>query len=363
MIWSWTLHKYLARQFLGSVGVVMALFLFLTFSIDFVDLIDRTASKHVPTETIAVMCILQLPDLGMKLLPFAVLLGGVFSFVRLSRSHELLAIRAAGFSAWNVLAAPLSVSAALGVTVVLLFTPVSALMLAEFAQLEAKFVHGQASQLAVSGNGLWLRQGDSRAQSVIHAVHVANQGVRLDDVIVFLYGARDKFQGRIDARSASLGNGAWTLQNAFVSGRDGNPKSYSRYTLPTTLTPTRIQESFASPETLSFWTLPSFIAAARRAGFSANRYLLYFDSLLMMPAMFAAMVLMAASFSLRLARLGGLGQVVVLGALSGFGVYFFSNLAIALGETGILPVALAAAAPATTAILVGLSLVFHNEDG
>jgi lipopolysaccharide export system permease protein len=363
MIWSWTLHKYLARQFLGSVGIVLSLFLFLTFSIDFVDLVDRTGDKHVPTAALATMCIFQLPDLGMKLLPFAVLLGGVFAFVRLSRSHELLAIRASGFSAWNLLAAPLSVSGALGVTVVLLFTPISARMLTEFAQLEARFVHGQASQLDVSSNGLWLRQGDAKAQSVIHAAHVANQGVELEDVIVFRYGANDKFLGRIDAHSAQLSNGYWVLRDAHVSGKDGNPKFYATYPLPTTLTPTRIQESFASPDTLSFWTLPSFIAAARRAGFSATRYLLYFDSLLMMPAMFAAMVLMAASFSLRLARLGGLGQVVLLGALAGFGVYFFSNVATALGETGIMPVALAAAAPATAAILIGLSLVFHNEDG
>jgi lipopolysaccharide export system permease protein len=363
MIWSWTLHKYLARQFLGSVGMVMGLFLFLTFSIDFVDLVDRTADKHVPTSAIVAMCIFQLPDLGMKLLPFAVLLGGVFAFVRLSRSHELLAIRAAGFSAWNLLAAPLSVSAGLGVIVVLLFTPVSAMMLSEFSQLEAKLLKGQDSQLAVSSNGLWLRQGDAKAQSVIHADHVARQGVELEDVVVFLYGAQDKFLGRIDASEAALGSGAWTLRHAFVSGKDGNPKSYDRYILPTTLTPTRIQESFASPDTLSFWTLPSFIAAARRAGFSATTYLLYFDSLLMMPAMFAAMVLMAASFSLRLARLGGLGQVVVLGALSGFGVYFFSNVATALGRSGILPIALAAAAPASAAILIGLSLVLHNEDG
>jgi lipopolysaccharide export system permease protein len=363
MIWSWTLHKYLARQFLAGVGIVMSLFLFLTFSIDFVDLVDRTADKHVPTEAIATMCVFQLPDLGMKLLPFAVLLGGVFAFVRLSRSHELLAIRAAGFSAWNLLAAPLCVAGALGLAVVLLVTPVSARMLAEFAQLEAKLIHGQASQLDVSNNGLWLRQGDARDQSVIHALHVAKQGVQLEDVIVFLYGARDKFLGRIDASSATLGNGTWTLSNAFVSNKDGNPKPYPRYSLPTTLTPTRIQESLASPDTLSFWTLPSFIAAAKRAGFSATRYLLYFDSLLMMPALFAAMVLMAASFSLRLARLGGLGRVVLLGALAGFGVYFFSNVATALGESGILPVALAAAAPATAAILIGLSLVFHNEDG
>ena len=54
--------------------------------------------------------------------------------------------------------------------------------------------------------------------------------------------------------------------------------------------------------------MPRFILTAQQAGFSATRYLLYFDSLLVLPAMFAAMVFMAASFSLRLSRLGGLGQ-------------------------------------------------------
>lgn len=363
MTWSWTLHKYLAQQFLSSVGLVYAVFLFLTFSIDFVDLLDRTADKHVPTGTILAMCAFQLPDLGLKLLPFAVLLGGVLAFIRLSRSHELLAIRAAGVSAWNLLAAPIGVSAALGALITLLVTPISARLLVEFSELEAKYIHGQPSQLAVSGNGLWLRQGNAEAQSVIHALHVARQGVRLEDVIVFLYGNHDKFIGRIDASAAALGEGVWTLRNAWVSGVDGRPQHHAQYVLPTTLTASRIQESFAPPDTLSFWTLPSFIAAAQRAGFSATRYVLYFYSLLMLPAMLAAMVLTAASFSLRLARLGGLGRVALWGALSGFAVYFFSNVATALGETGILPVPLAAAAPATVAILIALTLVFHHEDG
>jgi lipopolysaccharide export system permease protein len=75
------------------------------------------------------------------------------------------------------------------------------------------------------------------------------------------------------------------------------------------------------------------------------------------------MVLIAASFSLRLARLGGLGRIVIMGALAGFGVYFLSALTRALGESGILPGPLAAAAPATLAILLGMTLVFHREDG
>jgi lipopolysaccharide export system permease protein len=363
MSWSWTLYQYLGRQFLTAVGIMFAGFAFLSFSIDFVDLLDRTGDRHVPTSAVVVMALLQLPDLALKLLPFAVLLGGIFAFVRLSRSHELQAIRAAGVSAWNLLAAPLCVALLLGVAAVLLFTPLASRLLVQFTAMEAKLIRGQASQLAISENGLWLRQGDTNAQSVIHALRVTDQGIRLEDVTIFLYGAADRFQGRINAESATLGKGAWTLRSAWVSAPAGRLQHFDTYTLPTKLTPARIQESFAAPDTLSFWTLPGFIDTARQAGFSATRYILYYDSLLVLPGMFAAMVLMAASFSLRLARLGGLGRIVVMGALAGFGVYFLSALTRALGESGILPVPLAAIAPAAAAILVGMTLVFHHEDG
>jgi len=318
----------------------------------------------VPTGIVVGMVLLQMPDLGLKMLPFAVLLGGVFAFVRLSRSQELVAVRAAGVSAWNLLSPSLSVAVALGVFAVVALTPLTARMLEQYSSFEARYIRGQESQLDVSKNGLWLRQGDGEHQSVIHAMRVAHQGTQLEDVIVFLYGANDKFLGRIDARSAALKPGAWTLANAFVSGAGGTaPAHHGVYSLPTTLTPSQIQESFASPETISFWKLPGFISMAESAGFSATRYILYFDQLLVLPAMFAAMVFMAASFSLRLARLGGLGRVALFSALAGFGIYFFDNLTRALGESGILPVALAAAAPATVAILLGMTLVFHQEDG
>ncbi|HTW33112.1 MAG TPA: LPS export ABC transporter permease LptG [Rhizomicrobium sp.] len=363
MSWSWTLNRYLALQFLTSVGVGFAGFLFLSFSIDVVNLFDVTASKQVPTSAVVGMALLQAPSLGLKLLPFAVLLGGVFAFVRLSRSQELLAIRAAGVSAWNLLAPPLAVAITLGVLTVMVFTPFSSTLLVSFTALEAKYVHGQASQLDVSRNGLWLRQGDYNAQSVVHAPLVAEQGTRLEDVLIFLYGANDTFLGRVEARSAKLAQGAWLLKDAWVSNLDGRPVHHDTYNVPTTMTADRIQESFAPPETLSFWQLPGFIHTAQQAGFRATRYLLYFDKLLALPAMFAAMVFMAASFSLRLARLGGLGRVIIYSALAGFAVYFFDTITQALGMSGILPIALAAAAPATAAILIGMTLVFHQEDG
>ncbi len=363
MSWSWTLYRYLAMQFLLGIAVVYAGFLALAFSIDIVDLLNRTAGHNVAMPVVIGMAVLQLPDLGQKMMPFAILLGGVFTFVRLSRSQELVAARAAGISAWDFMLPPLAVAVTIGVVTVTMFTWLSAQMFSEFAGLEARYIKGEASQLSISQNGLWLRQGDEQQQSVIHALRVADQGRHLQDVVVFLYGAGDKFLGRIDARSADLGNQAWQMTNAFVSGPAGSPVYHPHYSLATTLTPDQILESSASPDTLSFWKLPEFIRAAQAAGFSATRYQLYLYTLYALPVLFAAMVFMAASFSLKSSREGGVAKVILSSALCGFGVYFFSEMTRKMGEAGTLPILLAAGAPAIASIFIGMTLVFNQEDG
>lgn len=363
MSWSWTLYRYLALQFLLGVATVYGMFLMLAFMIDVVDLLNRTAGHSVPTATAIGMAILQLPNLGQKMLPFAILFGGVATFVRLSRSRELVATRAAGVSAWDFLLPPLTVAVLIGVFTVAVLTPMAARMFNQFAALEARYIKGEESQLSLSQNGLWLRQGDQYQQSVVHALRVAQQGEHLEDVVVFLYGTGDHFQGRIDARAAQLHDHYWVLTDAWVSGTEGTPVHHDSYSLPTTLTPEQIVESSASPETLSFWDLPGYIRAAQQAGFSATKYQLYLFSLYALPALFAAMVFMAASFSLRISREGGIARIVMLSAAAGFAVYFFQDLTKVLGQTGAVPILLAATAPALASILIGMTLVFSQEDG
>ena len=363
MNWSWTLNIYLARQFLNSVMIVFGSLVLMVFSIDLVDLFNRTNTKEVPNGVVVGMSLLKLGDLSLKILPFAILFGAILAFSGLARSQELVATRAAGVSAWSFLAPPLIVSIFLGLLTMTAFNPAAAVLLSQYERLEAKYIRGQASQLAVFKTGLWLRQGGAAHQSVIHALRASDQGVRLEDVIIFLYDGQDRFAGRIDASNARLKSHYWHLENAWVSGPDGAPMKYETYDLPTSLTPAQIQESFGSPDTIPFWDLPRFIANAQEAGFSTLRHQLYWYSLLMLPVLFSAMVFMAASFSLRLARLGGLPQLVLAGALSGFAVYFLGDVTQALGESGILPAPLAAVAPAAVAILLGMTLLFHQEDG
>lgn len=364
---SWTLSRYLGLQFLVGIAIVFFGVLCLIFMVDFVELLRRAASRdEVGLGPVLTMALLKLPNVSEETLPFAVLFGAIWTFVRLTRSNELVIARASGVSVWQFLTPAVALAFFIGGFVVTVYNPLAAAFVGRYEQLEGKYLRGYTNMLAVNRNGFWLRQGSEESQSVVHAQTVnydTDGSLRLERVIVFLYRNQNYFVGRIDAERALLDDGVWRIEQAVYSPRDEPSQRHAVFELPTQLTMEQIRESFASPNTVSFWELPRFIAMARAVGFSALPHRLHWHSVLATPLLLTAMVLLAATFSLRLTRLGGVPQLAGAGILTGFLLYFLSDVTSALGGSGIIPVALAAWTPTIVAFLLGAAMLFHLEDG
>ncbi len=359
-----TLSLYITRQFLASIALVFIVLVGLVFLIDSVELLRRTGARAaISFGTVVEMALLRLPYMSQKIIPFSVLFGGMLALTRLTRSHELVVARAAGVSVWQFLLPGLALALVIGGVVVTVFNPFASATTWRYEQLEAKFLRGHSSMLAVSAAGLWLREASKDGQTVVHALRISQEDMELHDVIFFLYEGSDRFVRRIDAETARLGQGYWDLKGVLISTPEEPSTKVATYRLETRLTLDRIQESFASPETMSFWDLPGFIETLEAAGFSAIRHRLLWPSILAIPMLLCAMVLSAATCSLRLTRRGGTGPMVLGGLLAGFLLYFLSDVVLALGMSGSLPVVLAAWAPAGVFTLLGLALLLHLEDG
>ncbi len=364
-----TLGTYLGRQFLNTVLMIYGSLFSLIFLIDLVELLRRAAGREggVPFATVFEMAVLKTPQTSLQLLPYAVLIGMMLALARLTRTSELIVARAAGVSAWQFLAPGVGLMLALGIFFLSIATPISATMLARYERLEARVLTGQASLLSVSSSGLWLRQQERSSPEVgeyiVHALRVSEQGERLWDVTVFVFDRQGIFLRRLDANEALLVQGEWQLRDATLSIPGKPPEHVEALKLPTALTVSQIQDSFASPETLSFWQLPAFIETLEAAGFSAMRHRLYFQQLLSTPLLLAGMVLLAALFSMRLPRRGGVMIMIVTGLVAGFTLLFMTDIIHALGLSGTLPLLLAAWMPPGASFLLGLALLLHLEDG
>ncbi|MBT3916270.1 MAG: LPS export ABC transporter permease LptG [Rhodospirillaceae bacterium] len=361
-----TLTFYIGRSFLGSFFAVFVVFLGIIFLFDTVELLRRASShENVGLALVFQMGLMKLPFMAQQIFPFAVLFGGMASFWRLTRTSELVVTRAAGVSAWQFLLPVLMVALILGIIKISAFNPLASAMLAKYDRLNATHLKGQSTLLAVSNNGLWLRQASGKNQSVIHApkLTILNNEISLSEVSIFVYEGADKFVSRIDAKKGDLEDGFWHLRDVWINTTDKPPKFVKEHWVETDITLNNIHESFSPPETMSFWDLPDFIANLERSGFSALRHRLYWHSLLSAPLLLCAMVLIAATFTLRQSRRGSATFVIVGGVLTGFLLFFFSDVIFALGLRESIPVVLAAWTPSGVSTLLGLAMVFHLEDG
>ncbi len=361
-----TLSGYIGRHFLVSFVALFVIFLLLILLFDTIELLRRSVPRaEVTFAMVLEMALLKLPHMGQQTFPFAVLFGGMAAFWRLTRNHELMVTRAAGVSAWQFLLPVLLIAFFLGVLKITVLNPLASATLARYERLEAVRLKGRVSFLALSVSGLWLRQANESGQSVVHARHVLQQGddVELRNVTVFVYEGTDRFTERIDAEYARLEDGFWYMRNVWLHNPEQLPRFEKEYWLETDLTLSKIQDSFAPPETMSFWVLPNFIKTLEKSGFSAVRHRLYWYTLLAEPLLLCAMVLIAATFTLRHARRGGPTFIIAGGVLTGFVLYFFSDVVFALGLSDSIPVALAAWTPSGVTMLLGLAMLLHLEDG
>jgi lipopolysaccharide export system permease protein len=361
-----TLSRYIAVRFLGWCATVFAAMEVIVFLLDYVELIRRAASRQGATLlSLLEMAALKQPYMAQQIMPFAVLFGTMLLFWRMTRSNELVTARSAGVSAWQFLAPAIVTAFLVGVFAVTVFNPFASITQARFEALESHILQtSSANNLTVSRNGFWLRQSDnSGAAAVIHADAMRMPQTRLSDVTILTFAHDTKLTGRIDAQSAALGRGKWRIENGTRWTPMQPSAPFTEFDLPTNLTPHKIQEGFAAPETMSFWQLPGFIGLLERSGFSAQRHRLYFDALLARPFLFTGIVVVAAVFSLRMQRRGGVGLMIGAGIGCGFALYFLSDVVLALGLAAAIPVALAAWIPTGVSWLIGASLVFHLEDG
>ena len=187
--------------------------------------------------------------------------------------------------------------------------------------------------------------------------------LRAEGVSVFRLDGSDRLLARLEAREASRGQGVWTLSDTRRMLPDHLPEQVGTVTLPTDLTVSRVQDSFASPDTLSVWTLPDFIGLLERSGFSAIRHRLHFQALLALPLLAGTMALVSAGFSMRATRRGGVAQMIGSGVAAGFMLFVVSKVAEEFGQSGALPAELAAWAPAGAGLMLAVALLLHLEDG
>lgn len=359
------LGLYIIGRVLGGVMIALAGVLASILLIDLVEQMRTVGTRTDLTLLEAVrLTLLKAPMLMEQTLPFVVLAGTMMAVIGLNRSSELVAMRAAGVSAWRFLTPAALTGAALGGLAVVALNPLGAQLYAQFEAGREDAMSGPETR--AGANGIWIREGNRDEQVVIQAAGIDASGTTLQQATFMFFEQRQgalRFTHRIRAASAQLLPGHWQLTDVVEAAQGARPTAQPYLAIESSLDSSEVINRFVNPATLSFWALPAFIHEARTAGFAPTRYELKFQTLLAYPLLLAAMASLGAAFSLQLQRLGNLARWGATGVGIGLFLFFYSQLAGAFAITQTVPTAVAAWSAPFAGMFIALAMIAFMEDG
>jgi len=362
------LARYILWRFLANLLKVQLAFLVLVFVIDGIEQAQTLSPYNLSGLEVLHIIALRMPQFLMQIFPLVAMLASLSTFVGLSRSSELVVMRASGQSALKLLLVPVAATLVIGIIVTTVFNPIVAATIRKTDALLAEYNVGGQSLVSLGAKGIWLRQGGQESQFVIQADRTSFNGSILFKINLFEFTLDGALTRRIQAESARLDAGQWLMRNGTdwrfdAGGNKAAATDFEELFLATTLTSQEILEKFASPQAVPIWDLPALIERLNEAGFASQRQRLFLQSELARPLLLVAMVLIGAGFSMRHARFGQTGLMVLIAVFSAFLLYSLKSIAEALGAAYEIPIALAAWGPPAAGILLTMGLLLHLEDG
>jgi len=363
------LGRYLMKQILFAFLGVMITSLGIIFVFQMIELLRRAASTpQISFWFLVQMGITKLPEPVDIIFPFVMMIAAMIVFWRVSKSNEFVIIRAAGVSIWGFLTPILTATFLIGLFNITVINPISSKMYEIYETLNFRFKIQDMNAILFSEKGLWTRESTPNGNiMVVQAKYVTQEqdDLLLRIVSVLELDKNSRITKSTEAFAATLNDKhELTLKDAQIYIPGQSASKIGSITYPTELTPNRIKETFVTPEAISFWNLPGTIKFYERSGFSVVKHHMHYLSLIALPFLLMAMVLVAAVFALRPnQRHGGVLYLIVGGIITGFAVYFMSQIIYAFGLNGYLPELMAVWTPIIITACISITILLQLEDG
>lgn len=355
-----SLALYLVRLFLTRTLAVLLMLVMVLMALDLLG--ESGKILAVPGNGEAELwhyVTLRVPLLIQRFLPFSALLGTLIAFAALNQHSEVIAMKAAGLSAHQILA-PLMVASLCIAIIAFAFNEGVAVNSARM--VNAWDDNDYRPIRATSGvlSNVWVKAGDD----LVHANLVSGRGPTQQLQGVTLYDRRGGALQRVvkAERAVQAGNG-WELRDVSIYDTAMNVvrRQPSAAALPG-VTPDRFRLAKVNPDERSFGALRQDIADLEAAGRPSEEARAGLWHKISGPLSIVLMPLLAAVAAFGLARSGQVLLRAAAGMALGFAYFVIDNLSLALGNVGAYPAWLAAWAPFVLFLLIGEAVLVRSEE-
>ncbi len=356
-----TLAFYLARQFVTRiVGVLLMLVLVLQM----LDLLsesgDILAHPGNGEAQLWTYVSLRTPQLIARFLPYSVLLATILTLATLNQNSEVIAMKAAGLSAHQVLA-PLLFSAVFVSGISFAFNERVVTRASSTLKAWENNGWGEIPRASAVRNNVYLRDGPNILMA--QTVTGAGNAIRMENVTWYGRDSRMMITQQVRAPSATWAAPGWKLDRPVrfeVQSTTQTP--LPSLTVAPEVTPRLVELTNIDADGQDVFTLTRTINSLRASGRHSAEIEGKWWHRFSGPLAAILMPLLGAIAAFGLARSGQLLIRSVIGMALGFAYFVIDNAALAIGNFGGYPPLVAGWAPFLLFLLIGETVLIRTEE-
>ena len=362
MIRSFVLNKYLSKEFIKIIINTILIFFCVGFIMNLFEEINFFKDIDIGIYIPLLLTAIKVPSLLHNMLPFIVLISGIWFFLKIKKSDEITPLKVSGSSNFSIILIPSIISILLGIFFVTLINPVTSVSLKKYEMIKGEYERDKDYLAAVTKNGIWIKDKNNNKNNIIRASNLNNEN--LMDLTIYKFDKDNNFVKRIEADSANIISRNWLLKNVKVRDQDGNLLSdnldqiiyKSRYNLD------KIKSLYSNMDTISFWKIENEIKLLKERGYSTKQMETRLHRSLSFPFFLLAMIFLSGVFTLGTSIKENNLTYIFITIITCILVYFFNDFSAALGKTERLSVEIAVWMPIIIIfIFSAVGMIYANQ--
>ena len=359
MIRSFVINNYLAREFFKVVIYVSCAFFCLGFLVNIFEEINFFKDFDVGIDIPIMLSALFVPSMLYNMFPFVMLISGIWFFLKIKKTDEIVAMKVSGMSNFSVIIVPCIISIMLGVFFITAINPVTSALVRKYELIRGNYEEAQNYLAAITINGIWIKEKSFEKNYIIRAANLDNQ--TLKSLTLYEFDQNNNFVKRIESESADISTLIWKLKNAQVIDKNGKiiVKKTNTLVYRSNYDIKKITSLYSNLDTISFWNLENEIKLLENRGYSTNEMRAKFHRALAFPLFLLSMVLLSGVVTLGMQFKENNWTYVFISIITSTLIFYFNDFSAALGKTDKLPVEISVWMPIIIIFIFGAVGLMH----
>ena len=359
MIRNFVVNKYLAKEFFKIVINTSLIFFCLGFVLNLFEEINFFKDLEVGLNIPIILSFLFVPSLLYNMFPFVILISGIWFFLRIKKTDEIIALKVSGISNFSIIIIPSIVSIILGILIITAFNPITSVLVKKYEIIKGSYEKDQEYLAAITVNGIWIKEKNINKNNIVRSSNLHNEN--LITVTIYEFDKENNFVKRIEAKSANISSFNWILKDATIIDADGNylASNISRLDYISMYDIQKIKSLYSNLDTISFWNLKNEIQLLEARGYSTREMEAKFQRSFAFPFFLLSMVLLSGVFTLGMTFKENNWSYVFIAIITSVLVFYFNDFSAALGKTEKLPILISVWMPIVIIFIFSGAGVIH----